>query len=491
MATTLLDQETAGFVRGFNAYRDPQISRSNPNPEAFRDAWSARMSTAWNKQACPGCSDDLRFALRRSSMSFLQHFLLGKPLERNGQSSALLAASRARSWRAGSTNGKWRTGIEAEWASTELVERQDLPTIEGSAEARAIRPVGRHYDYSVRSRTLAGYGSGAWSPQAAWTLSLGARLESTSYAYDNRMRDGNAAESGQACAFGGCLFSRPADRSDTFRNFAPRFDGTFRASSNDRIFVSVAAGFRPPETSELYRLQRQQNIARLASERVRSIELGWRHEDARLATSLAAFAMRKSAVILRESNGFNVDNGRTRHEGIEYELRWRAFPDLTVSSSGALARHRYDFSRSIDGGEQVIAGRDVDTAPRQQHRLAVDWRPTPSLQAEVEIAVLGPYFLDAANERTYPGHAVANLRASWRLSSAWKATLRLRNLADRRYADRADFAQGDYRYFPAAGRSLYVALEYGRNSGSGTAALDATPPRPDNPVSFSDPRTGE
>jgi len=33
-AATRLDQDTAGFVRGFEAYRDPVLRRSNPNPEA-------------------------------------------------------------------------------------------------------------------------------------------------------------------------------------------------------------------------------------------------------------------------------------------------------------------------------------------------------------------------------------------------------------------------------------------------------------------------
>ena len=38
--------------------------------------------------------------------------------------------------------------------------------------------------------------------------------------------------------------------------------------------------------------------------------------------------------------------------------------------------------------------------------------------------------------------------------------LRVTNLFDRRYADRADFAQGDFRYFPGAARSLIVDIEY-------------------------------
>ncbi|MGA0151484.1 MAG: TonB-dependent receptor plug domain-containing protein, partial [Luminiphilus sp.] len=37
-----LDQETAGYIQGFEAYKDKAASKENPNPEAYRDAWSAR-----------------------------------------------------------------------------------------------------------------------------------------------------------------------------------------------------------------------------------------------------------------------------------------------------------------------------------------------------------------------------------------------------------------------------------------------------------------
>jgi outer membrane receptor protein involved in Fe transport len=38
--------------------------------------------------------------------------------------------------------------------------------------------------------------------------------------------------------------------------------------------------------------------------------------------------------------------------------------------------------------------------------------------------------------------------------------VRVRNLLDERYAERADFAFGNYRYFPGAGRSVYGSIGY-------------------------------
>ena len=67
---------------------------------------------------------------------------------------------------------------------------------------------------------------------------------------------------------------------------------------------------------------------------------------------------------------------------------------------------------------------------------------------------------DAENSFRYPGHSIANLRAGIGLSPAVEAVLRLNNLTDRDIADRADYAFGDYRYFPGRGRELFVEFRY-------------------------------
>jgi outer membrane cobalamin receptor len=71
-----LDQETAGFIAGENAYRDPALARSNPDPEAYRDAQSLRFAAHYRGAA----GHELRAYLRSSRMDFLQHFLLGQPV---------------------------------------------------------------------------------------------------------------------------------------------------------------------------------------------------------------------------------------------------------------------------------------------------------------------------------------------------------------------------------------------------------------------------
>ena len=41
--------------------------------------------------------------------------------------------------------------------------------------------------------------------------------------------------------------------------------------------------------------------------------------------------MKKDNVIFRDSAGFNVSDGKTDHEGVEYEFNWLALDTLSLS----------------------------------------------------------------------------------------------------------------------------------------------------------------
>jgi iron complex outermembrane recepter protein len=456
-AGTLLNQETAGFVQGFNAYRDPVLRESNANPESFRDAWSTRVSGQWTREPCTDCNDTLSAIARRSSMKFLQHFLIGQPLERNEQTSVAISGSLARPLMEGLAA---HAGLDAELADTSLLEFQQNPTV-GTPAQVVIRPAGRHYDYDVSARTIGAFGALDWRFADRWRMGGALRLEQTRYDYDNQMIAGNTDETGVPCAAPtGCLYSRPADRVDDFTNVAPKVDLSFELAERQRLYVALSRGFRPPEMTELYRLQRQQSIADLDSERADNIELGYLGSGGVYDWTLAAYALKKRNVILRDSNAFNVSDGRTTHRGFEYELRARWFEKLRAAASGTIAWHRYDFSRAIEGGETIVKGRDIDTAPRNVHHVSLGLDPMPRTTMELEMSYVSSYFVDAANAHDYPGHTLLNTRVRYDISPRWQTTLRITNLLDRRYADRADFAFGDYRYFPGRERNVFLEIAY-------------------------------
>lgn len=451
LSATRLDQETAGFITGHNAFRDPDLARSNPNPEAYRDAHSARLTALYRSAS----GFELRGHLHSSRMDFLQHFLLGQPVEDNGQDSGGVLVSWARAEVAG---GDLMLGADAELASSELLQFQDGPTTDGSPAANAARPAGRQYDYKVDSRVLAAYAQWRRPIRSRWSLEAGARLEQVHYDYDNRMLDGNTDENGVPCP-GGCLYSRPADRTDRFTNLTPRLGLVFRPTGTVAAYLSLARGFRAPEATELYRLQRQQSVADLDSERVNAAELGLRWRTASADVDLAAFAMTKRDVILRDSAGFNRSGGRTRHRGIEYDLDWSFVPGWAVSGSGTVAKHEYRFTAALEQGEQIKAGNDIDTAPRSLQALRLR-RDSKRFAAELEWLHVGGYWTNAANTARYGGHELLNLRLSWQPRPAWSIALRVINLLDNAYADRADFAFGSDRYFPGRNRAVFAELAW-------------------------------
>jgi outer membrane receptor protein involved in Fe transport len=460
-AFTDLEQQTAGFVVGRDAYRDPVLRVSNPNPEAFRNARSARLLARYQADAFEATA-----YARSSEMEFLQHFLLGQPLERNAQDSGGLMFA----WQGTYGTVRWRTGLDLEVARGELVEDQAGPTTGGSPAANAIRPAGLHYDYVVDSGVVAPWALAEWPFAARWTVTAALRADWVRYDYDNRMLAGNTDANGTPCPFGGCLYSRPEDRRDEFAELAPRLGVSRRITNRHAAYASVARGFRPPEATELYRLQRQQRVADLDPESITSYELGVRGSFGTAGTvsyDVAGYAMDKRNVILRDGSGFNVDAGRTRHRGVEYELRWQPWTPLTLTLSGTHAVHTYRFDRAVEGGETIRSGADVDTAPRDLATFRAELRPTDATRVEAEWLHVGPYWADAANQNRYPGHDLLNLRAGLEFARGFTLRARVLNVLDEAYADRADFAFGNWRYFPGRDRTWFVEIGYAVPSTAG------------------------
>ncbi len=460
-AGTELNQETAGFIQGYNSYRDEEIAKTNPNPEAFRDASSARVSAQYQRDNC--FSRDCRFELagiyRRSRMDFIQHFLIGKPFEHNAQTSYMVSSTLGMDFFSNLLNT--RITVDAETADSELSEYQPGPATDGPPPANAIRPAGLHYDYVVDSNTIGSTLAIDWRFAEGWSLAAALRVDRTRYDYDNLMIDGNTDEFGTPCpGISGCLYSRPADRVDTFDNVAPRITLSWQPGERSLLYLSGSTGFRPPEMTELYRLQRLQSSADLDSEQLESLEAGWKYQSGTFSLNTALFVMEKDNVILRESNGFFVGNGATTHRGFEYDAHVLLNSIFKLRLAGTYARHEYAFSRAVDGGETIIDGNDVDTAPRHVHNLGLDARFNEQFDAALDLFYVGEYFLDAANTATYPGHEVVNLRVGWTPRDDLRASLRIDNVFDTAYADRADFAFGDYRYFPARGRALFLSFDY-------------------------------
>ncbi|MDA7784353.1 TonB-dependent receptor [Pseudomonadales bacterium] len=198
-----------------------------------------------------------------------------------------------------------------------------------------------------------------------------------------------------------------------------------------------------------------QTIADLNSERLNALEVGYKNNN----LSVAAFAEKTRNFILRDSEAFNVSDGRTRSVGVEFSGNINVGAhrfDLVTS----YAEHKYDFDRAADGREQISDGNFLDSAPRWLGQVRWSSKLGERVEQELELSGVGSHYVNAANTAKYDGHFALSWRVQWQATEKAEISLRVMNVLDERYADRADFAFGNYRYFPALPRQFYLGARY-------------------------------
>jgi len=169
--------------------------------------------------------------------------------------------------------------------------------------------------------------------------------------------------------------------------------------------------------------------------------------------------MWKDNFFFRNANGFNVVNGKTRHNGVELSFTGALTDWLTISGDGTLAEHTYDFTETVgSAANNITAGDRVDTAPDTLAHIRATVIPIETIQAEIEWRHVGRYFTNPGNTAEYPGHDIFVLRGRYDVTDEITLFSRIDNLFDTRYADRADFAFGNERYFPGRPRTLFFGL---------------------------------
>ena len=429
-----LDQETATFVRGFEAYENEALSRQNADPEAFRNARALRVALHLERPLAGDWRLQGAAYGRSNEMDFRLHFLPSEALETTGHDSLGLQSALVRE----TASSRLMIGLDGEMTEGFLTENQTRASF-GSF------PQGLHYDYEVEPAVWAAFAQGRLDLTQGVSIEGGARLEETRYAYDNRIASGS---------FG--RFLRPADRTDDFTTFAPHLGFVWQVSESFDVFGRAARGVRAPQTAELYRLDTGQQVGGFEPERLDSLELGTRvrtWKEGRL--EVVAFTMDKENVFFRDANGFNVSDAATTHDGVEASLVQPLGEALTVSGSLTWAVHEYAFA---DASEGIAPGNRVDTAPEWLWNLRALWTPHEALSLEAEWIHVGEYFADAANTAEYTGHDLFNLRGAYEVREGVEAFAAIRNVLDERYAERADFAFGSHRYFPGEPRAVSIGV---------------------------------
>ena len=408
---TNLNQETAGFIQGERAYEDDDLKDTNPNPEAYRDARSLRFYSSAERQLDEHNLLSITPYLRSNEMEFLMHFVPWQPLEENGHDSLGLKVNLY------TDRGPWHwvNGVDFDWTDGWLKETQASPFSPN-------QPAGVHYDYQVDALMAAAFSQLQYEAGERWDLHAGLRLE------------------------------------DSFSDYALNLGASYELYPGTTAYLRLAQGFRAPQVAELYRLQSGQQVADLDSEELRNLELGLRGTGDAWRYSLAAYLMHKRDVIFQDADRQNVSGARTRHYGLELEADYRFAEHWWLDLDLSLARHQYDSADRLLGSVGDIEGNDIDTAPRvfgsaRLNRDLPGWRS----RAALEWVYMGSYYLEPDNEHEYDGHSLLNLRLQTQLTDSVALNLRLTNLLDDDYAERADYGFGNFVGQP---RGAYLELQW-------------------------------
>ena len=464
-----LNQETAGFITSETDdklyKRGSNVTEANENPDGYRDWWSVRLSTRWDHETANGNLLSITPYFRSNEMEFRQHYLPSKAIEENGHDSLGVQTAYYMDLEGGH---KVILGVDAEYTDGHLKQTQEKASYFKFGKRRQQ---GVHYDYEVKAMTVSPFAHAEWQLADKLRVTTGIRFDHTNYDYNNKVADGTGRADGSNCAIAPgpatapCLYKRPADTEDTFNDWSPKLGLVYRVSDDNSVYANLSRGHRAPQTTDLYRIQKDQSIGETDSEKADSLEIGTRGEVSGLGLSydVAVYYMEKENYFFRDSFGNSVTDAETKHKGLEVSLAMPLGEQFDVAVNYTHALHTYDSDHAAKptlASQEISSGDEIDTAPRNVSNVRLGWNFKANSRAELEWSHIGSYYMDPSNETRYDGHDLVNLRVNTQVTPSFAIHGQIKNLLDEEYANRADFAFGDYRFFPGRDRSFEVGASF-------------------------------
>ena len=457
-----IDQNTAGSSAILEAdyLNFPTV---NYTPVSFRKVQALRVSSAYEHQGARSMVSVTPFA-RYNSMEMIPNWTLTFDPQRSetqNTSAGLIARYR---YDFGALDARLILGADIDYSPGGRFERS-IVTTSYLRTADTTKPQVRVftdyrdttvvYDYDVTFHGVSPYLHVEASPVQRLRLTAGARFDALGYSYDNQL---------SVIDTGG--WRRPADTTLAYRRLSPKFGATYSFGAGATAFAAFRAGFRAPSEGQIFRQGRSDSTVALRPVKVQSYEMGLRGRvGSRFSYDVAAYLMRKYDDILSyvTAAGTTTSNaGETRHRGVEVTLGIQPARDLVFTAGYTYGRHTFERWRL--GPTLDFSGNDMDQAPR--HFGTARLRYTPAFlgggDLQAEVARMGWFYMDPANTHYYEGHTLLNLRGSVVLYNHATVFVRVMNLTNQRYAERATFTTGvrGEEFSPGMPRTIYLGIQY-------------------------------
>ncbi len=345
-------------------------------------------------------------------------------------------------------------GMDLERSPGQRFEQRIEPEREGTVFT-SFEPAEPVYDYNVMFQQASPYLHAELSPVEAMRLSGGLRLDLLRYDYENKL---SVVQEGR--------WRRPADTSTAFSHLSPKLGITYQFNRGVNGFASYRHAFRVPSESQLFRQGAATSTIDLKPVKADQFEIGFRSSLPSIASlEISVYTMQKRddiiAFIQEDGARTTINSGRTSHRGIEVGFSVMAIPQFTLEGNATWARHRYEEWQSLT--MEDFSGNEMEVAPRFISNLTATYtvRALHGASLSLEWARIGEYWMDAANSEKYSGHDLIHLRADAPLGDRATVSLRIHNLTDKVYAERATYHPFRKDEFaPGLPRSFTARLSY-------------------------------
>lgn len=300
-------------------------------------------------------------------------------------------------------------------------------------------------DYQANLLNTAAYMQAEMSPFNRMKIIAALRYDRMDYDFDNHLPPS--------------AFTGSPDERNYFHAWTPKLGLTYDFGHDRGLYANYSVGFAPPNISELYRGVK---VPVLKPATYHNYELGgwfaFAGDKGYADVSLYRMDGRNEIVSVRlaDNSSENRNAGRTRHAGVEWNLRYAPIAALLFRTGGTFARH--DFITYEEKGKQY-GGNRMNGAPAVITNTELGCKFLRYFRTSLEWQYVGRYYMDPANTEMYGGYHLLNARAGINRGNL-ECWVNCRNLGGVMYATTADKTAFGKSYRPGPDRTFNVGVAY-------------------------------
>ena len=226
------------------------------------------------------------------------------------------------------------------------------------------------------------------------------------------------------------------------------------------VYGAYSQAFLPPRAASS--LTPANVEVKLQPEDIANSEIGLKGNAANGRVSFEAtyFHMTENGVVLSQRQGpffFPTNAGELRYDGVETGLSVDITPKVSAFVNASFYHSRFgEFVIESEDGDQVLTGNGLPIAPDYVVNWGASFRPTPSVDATVNIKSTSAMEANRENTFKIDPYTLVDAAVTWR-HGPLRATLAARNLFNEEYYWNADGETAD----PGRPRQILFTISVG------------------------------